>query len=342
MITASAAPIFLCAMGVAAYAETERHESVMPGTIYETDQWTKAGELPGPVVMVIGGCHGNEIAGYMAANELRRWTITRGTLVLIPEAHKEAIRRNVRAYPGNMNMMFPGDPNGDDMHRLASAIWSKIKAAKPGLLVTLHESLGFHAENHESYGQTLTHDFSIINPMMDRAIARTNADIPEGRDRFRIYIYPLETCPTYTAWEFLDLPATSIETSMELPLGHRIRYQLMMLMGFFDEVGLGYEPVGLPRLSTAAKPPGTNLGTYVDDLLGRAHRTARSPQDSGRKPPTKPTPVPKATALPAPPPSADPGPANTVWKALLAGGCGAVLIGGALIMLDQRRARPLL
>ena len=85
----------------------------MSGTRYQTPYFVKTGKESGPTIVVIGGLHGDEKAGYLAARELKKWTITRGKLVLLPDAHIEAIRRDVRAYPRNMNRLFPGQKNGN-------------------------------------------------------------------------------------------------------------------------------------------------------------------------------------------------------------------------------------
>ncbi len=250
---------FLClgvfAMALSARAETVRKGLIMPGTPYETPYWVKTGAQPGPTVVVIGGCHGDEPAGYLAADKMAHWKITRGTLWILPHAHRQAIARNVRGYPGNMNNMFPGKANGTDMERLACSIWSMIVEAKPDLLFSLHESRDFHAHDKTRYGQTLAYDFDELIPTMQRALDRTNPDIKTPLHKFVHFVKPFPHCPTYNCWTTLHAPATSIETSKTLPLPLRIRYQLMMSMGFFDDWGLGYEEKDIPRLSTATRPP---------------------------------------------------------------------------------------
>jgi hypothetical protein len=62
----------------------------------------------------------------------------------------------------------------------------------------------------------------------------------------------------------------------EADLGLRMRYQLMMCMGFFDEAQLGYEQADVPRLSTAAQPARTALGVWGQHLAAL---------EAGRTPP---------------------------------------------------------
>lgn len=263
-------PVFciaLVAVSCRATAETVVRRVVMPGTVYETPYYVKAGEDPrGPKVFLIGGLHGNETAGYLAAGKIANWCVTRGTLVVMPEAHKEAIRRNVRAYPGNVNSMFPGDPQGSSMQRLAAAIWQVIELHRPNLLVTLHESVGYHSRSPERYGYTLCHDFPILNSLTQLCLDRVNPDIDETLNHFSNFVDPHPGCPTYCAWRLLSIPATSIETCRQEPLAVRVRHQLMMVMGFLDEAGLGYEQGDVPYLSTAGRAPAAPLEVWAPHL----------------------------------------------------------------------------
>lgn len=235
--------------------ETVQTGVIMAGTRYATTYYIKKGEAPGPTVVVIGGVHGDEIAGYRAAEELVNWNITAGTLWVLPDAHKEAIRRNVRGYPGNMNNMFPGKRDGSDMERLAYQIFEMIRSAHPNLLLTLHESRDFHAVDPKRYGQTFCYDFDAINATMQPALNDVNLNIARNRDKFSLFVEPHPTCPTYQAWVKLKTPATSIETCRNLPLALRIKYQLAAVSAFLDEMHMGYQPLQAPLLAPLEEPP---------------------------------------------------------------------------------------
>ena len=262
-MTVATRPIWLCCLALTLLspalvaAEETARGLVLPDSPCETAYWVKTGAETGPTLLVLGGMHGDETAGYLAAEQLLTWEIKRGTLVVLPRAHRLAIERNERAYPGNMNAMFPGDAQGDLMHRLAAAIWELIKITKPDLLLTLHESVGFHREEPERFGQTLTYDFEGLTPLMQLVLDRVNPDLLEEWEKFCLFVKPYKTCPTYCAGKWLNLRATSIETCRQLPRDVRVREQLMMVMGFMDHLGMDYAPAGdLPRLSTAPPSPG--------------------------------------------------------------------------------------
>lgn len=239
--------------GVAARAETLQGGVLMAGTRHQTPYFIKTGEETGPTIVIIGGLHGDEPAGYLAARELRKWTVTRGKLVIVPDANRVAIEAKRRFVGRNMNRLFPGKKNGDAMEKLAFEIWQLTKNSKPDLVLTLHESRGFHADDAKRYGQTFTYDFPELTPRFERVAARVNAGIVPRKNQFLQFVDPFPTCPTYVAWKYLRAPATSIETAKPLPLATRIGYQLAALRGFFVEWGLECEET--PGRATAPAFP---------------------------------------------------------------------------------------
>lgn len=224
-----------------AFAEQTAKTSIMPGTPYETACYIKAGEKSGGTLFIIGGCHGDEKAGYLAARRLKSWRITAGTLFLITDAHVAAIKRNLRAYPDNMNNMFPGDPNGDSMRQLAFNIWSLIEQHRPQMLVTLHESMGFHRLEPERYGQTLTYDSHKLDDIFRPITVEVNRQIPDRDHHFSLFVKPFPSCPTYNAYFTLGIPATSVETCRQMELDERIQHQLLMCRAFMHTCDLEWD-----------------------------------------------------------------------------------------------------
>lgn len=233
-----------------AQAEAMTQSVLSAGTPFQTSCFTLRGDAPGPTIVVIGGMHGDEAAGYLAARQLVKWRITRGTLIVVPDGNPPAIKRRIRQWNGNLNRSFPGNPNATpgSLPHAAAELWKVVADNKPALFLTLHESRDFHANNPARYGQTFTYDFKELWPYFNPALERVNAGIPVKKHKFLHFAKPFETCPTYQAWQHLRVPATSIETSRTLPLATRIRYQLLALMAFFDEFGLGYEQSDVPGL----------------------------------------------------------------------------------------------
>ena len=237
--------LFFCVFAALfpARAETVSDGFVMKNTRYQTPYWVKKGAQNGPTVVVIGGVHGDEPASFLAARQMRNWRVEKGTLVLMPDAHIEAIRHAKRGYPRNMNALFPGKANGDAMERLAFQIWGVIRDSKPDLVLTLHESRDFYVNNLKRYGQTFTFDFEELRPQFGRVAQRLNARIPVKKNHFLLKVEAFKTCPTYCAWRYLRVPATSIETSKTLPLALRIQLQKQATLAFLEDVGLQIAPL---------------------------------------------------------------------------------------------------
>lgn len=100
----------------------------------------------GPVVMIVGGVHGDEPAGAAAANQIRHWPVTRGRLIVVPGANPEALAASSRTTPtlgkdlANLNRNFPSTrPEDSPRGRQAEAIWRFVQDQRPEWLIDLHE-----------------------------------------------------------------------------------------------------------------------------------------------------------------------------------------------------------
>ena len=144
---------------------------------------------PGPNVVVIGGVHGNEIAGWGAAlyivENIENFGLNYGRLLVMPKANRLSVTVNDR-WPGrllpghepesvsyrgeaattdaasatsnanylNLNRVFPGDINSVSLtRRIAALITEVLDDFEPDLIIDLHEATMTHA--HGSLGHTL-------------------------------------------------------------------------------------------------------------------------------------------------------------------------------------------
>lgn len=94
-----------------------------------------------PVVMIIAGIHGDEISGIEKARELKEYKISKGTLVIIPEANKEAVKNGNRTeyYMEDLNRTFFQN-NNDKASEIAKEIINIIEEYKPNIILDYHES----------------------------------------------------------------------------------------------------------------------------------------------------------------------------------------------------------
>ncbi len=107
------------------------------------DVWTRSVDDP-PRVVILGGVHGDESEGVVAAGRLASepMELKRGTLEVVPICHEAAFAVDSRTNPvdgGNLARVFPGDPKGTDTPRLAHHLFTEVLEGCD-LLVDLHTS----------------------------------------------------------------------------------------------------------------------------------------------------------------------------------------------------------
>lgn len=128
--------------------------TLMQGTPDETPVYVVDGERSGPTAVVVGGMHGDERSGYLAAERVAEWSIERGRIVVVPRANPVAIERDTRRGPnGDLNRKFP--PGQRPTTELARAIWARLVEAEPDVVVNLHSSKGLYGIHRDFVGQAL-------------------------------------------------------------------------------------------------------------------------------------------------------------------------------------------
>jgi hypothetical protein len=138
--------------------------TLMADTPFEASGYIFHSGQPGPRVMVLGGVHGNEPGGWMAAEAIAGWEVRRGVLIVLPRLNHRSAALFERTLPeyGDLNRMYPGDPSGDlPMSRMAHEITMLAREWQVHWLFDLHESWGFFNERGENsgtafIGQTVT------------------------------------------------------------------------------------------------------------------------------------------------------------------------------------------
>lgn len=93
--------------------------------------------IGGKNILVIGCVHGDELIGIKVIKELRKVTISRGTLVTVI-ANTRAIESGKRFVDQDLNRSFPGKPNGNHEERLAHALLPLIE--KADIVLDIHST----------------------------------------------------------------------------------------------------------------------------------------------------------------------------------------------------------
>ncbi len=130
------------------------------GTPAEARLTILEGERPGPALFVVGGVHGDETAGWTAADRLAKEArILSGALYIVSPANAWGAARNNRLTAENrdLNRLFPGRLDGDASEQLAAELFAEIEQAAPEVVFDLHESLPKRA-NRDDLGSSIIFD----------------------------------------------------------------------------------------------------------------------------------------------------------------------------------------
>ncbi|MEE9464813.1 MAG: succinylglutamate desuccinylase/aspartoacylase family protein [Candidatus Neomarinimicrobiota bacterium] len=231
---------------------------LMEGTRYRTPVFHLKGVEEGLAVLILGGTHGNEPAGFEAAHRLleqyARIPLKKGDLFIIPEANKVADRRNLRYIRvprgvdqemGNLNRSYPGNSSGLPMEREAQQITELIRELDIDLLLDLHESPNFLLESQDSTGRYRRLGQSLVYTPNEAAtwlamvvLDELNSIIPAGNRQFSLVTSPIKHSAAWSAGEYFQIPAFTIETSKQMPLEERIHYHVRTVHIIFNELGM--------------------------------------------------------------------------------------------------------
>lgn len=202
------------------------------GTRYATEYYVNEAPVAGPTVVIVGGMHGNETAGYLAARRLVSVKPKRGTIIVIPEANKLGVKAGQRTggHPGDLNRDFPTSSSDAPDSTLAKAIWDLMKKYRPDYLFDLHEGYDFHKLNSKSVGQSIIYypkgDAQAMAKAMQQAVNKT---ISNSRHHYSLLKYPVKGSLARAAGAVLGTTSMILETSRKQPLETRVRQHVTMV-----------------------------------------------------------------------------------------------------------------
>jgi hypothetical protein len=169
------------------------------GTSWSTPWFAIEASKDGPTVLATGGMHGNELAGSAAAEQLLRWPIVRGRLIVVPRANRLGLAADMRWFPPSrndkarrdLNRNFPTASDESPRTPLAEAIWELVTDERPDSVIDLHEGFDVHVANSKSVGSSVIHSASKkrnrLARMMLEAVSQTVGEAGLSiRDRFQL------------------------------------------------------------------------------------------------------------------------------------------------------------
>ncbi len=235
-----------------------RQAFVLENTPYQTPVFYFDSGNPGNTVMILGGTHGNEPAGYEAALRLVRLLQQNepvaGKVILIPLANRMAVKDYERRISvpedahyeqGNLNRCYPGNRYGLAMEKMAYAIQQIAMQNDVDVFIDLHEARYLHLNTpEESYrerglGQTIIYYPNESSSwFMINILDAVNESIAEADVKFSSIEKPIKNSAAWWAGQYLHAAAFTFETSRTLPLQDRIRYQLLMVQNVFQQADI--------------------------------------------------------------------------------------------------------
>jgi len=223
---------------------------VCKDTDYQTNAYFYSSEQEGPTVMIMAGVHGDELAGIEALKQfMENIKLERGTVIIIPEANKEAIKHRVRAISPeeDLNRNYPGDTTLEGIERLAGEIFKIMKNNEIDFLLDLHESVDYYHKNSSFYGQTIVLDDNnhlFLREIADYLANELNSSIVSQEDMFDVIIKPIAGSSTYEALNHLKICGITFETCNKLEYIKRVDFHRQCIenvLVYFDMITLQME-----------------------------------------------------------------------------------------------------
>lgn len=218
-------------------------QSILSNTPYQTEVIV-LGNGQAPAVMVIGGVHGNEPAGSLAAQQLTNKSVTQGTLIIIPQVNKLALEKGIRTLDtiGDINRQYNAQSSQMPSKQIANEIIALMQQYKISMLIDLHEARDYNKLNKASLGQL------VLPTMNDRSamlaldvVEHVNKRIETGYEKFAYGPYPIPDSAAYYAGKQLGIAAFTIETSSKNSLEERVRQHVAIAEYLITAEGVVYK-----------------------------------------------------------------------------------------------------
>jgi len=220
------------------------HATLGPESAWETEVVIINAPMDGPTVMVIGGVHGDEPAGAMAASQIAGWRIDKGRLIVIPRANTRALNAGKRRTPGldkslsDFNRQFPINKEPRTDH--ANAMWALVESIKPDLLIDLHEGFDVHRLNDKSVGSSVITDNTPNGRLLgQKLLDAINKTIVDETKHFVLLGPPVAGSLARAAHERLGIRTMILETTTKNQTGaYRTRQHRIMVRRLLDELDM--------------------------------------------------------------------------------------------------------
>ena len=216
---------------------------------YKTPYFIFQGVIDTPKIIIDGGIHGDEVAGYMACDTLVRYLkVTKGTVIVIPRLNKPACLALKRGLKNDFNRSFPGTPNSSEYEfRLAFEFMRFIDSIRPVAVINHHEARNkydpeeYKKNPDKAFGQVLITCLTPSEDMLITALNNLNDLIQNPVYKFTIQYYPIQ--PNHSLDNIvskLHVKSYTVETYRGFLLPDRIKMHIQSDESFFKTIGIEY------------------------------------------------------------------------------------------------------
>jgi predicted deacylase len=253
-------------------------------TEWENPYYAIDSGVEGPTLLITGGLHGNEPAGYWAAEQIRHWSIHCGKLVIVPRVNTPGLKQGARWLPGepeatrNANRNFPKTGEPHEARSLPiKALWEFIQEQKPDWVVDLHEGFDFNIANPKSEGSSIIYfDTPEMQDLAVKIHADVNATIEDPNRKIvkRFKSGPVNGGLVRATIERTGAKGSCFETTFQYqPLSTRTRQHRIMVHRLMLELGM-VDDCGVNVMTSVANASRTKVALY--DAGGASEKGVRN------------------------------------------------------------------
>ncbi len=219
--------------------------------------------VAGPRILVLGGIQGDEPGGFNAASLLvTDYTITKGSVWVVPNLNFESIIKRSRGVHGDMNRKFSHIKRSDPEYQAIQKIKSLIVDNNIDIILNLHDGSGFYRtkyldrlHNPNRWGQSIIIDqdnikadkFGDLQNIADTVMSSVNKRILNKKHHYAVKNtwtkngdVEMEKTLTYFAIKN-SKPAFGIEASKTFLTHQRVLFHLLVVESFMKKIGVNFQ-----------------------------------------------------------------------------------------------------
>lgn len=223
----------------------------------------RMGNTGEPTLLIIGGIQGDEPGGFSAAALIStHYTITKGSVWVVPDLNFASILQRGRGVFGDMNRKFAElDPN-DPEYEIIMQIKKVLLNEQVSLVLNLHDGSGFYRptweddlRNPKRWGQSVIIDqeeinaprFNLLYETARKVEAEVNTSLIDPVHRYHIHNTltakgNTEMAKTLSYFAICNgKPAFGVEASKEFSTEYRAYYHLNVIEAFMRQMGIEFE-----------------------------------------------------------------------------------------------------